>query len=610
MSDEDRLLAPEELEGWSTWAIRYLEAQPGVVPNDARGFEERRQSASRRQGHSQKAYRYKLLGTDPNFTPPNYIRSKWQPQAIHSYIEAEKRLERDFQEKMERFTYSIVNLVRVEYPRGSREDQNIYFLHAYTDIVDHLRADVEKEPSFTYQFIGDLESRNTRTEVSLVRFILILTLTMESIITLMRYRNHHTVLGSSLTEILNKQQEPWRTKCGNYKLWSFVFWNEIMAMTDGQHTSNFIPEVALKYFEEIPVRETIGHAWRMLLGHRNLFAQELVENRREDISELIDWRKDLRRDGSAPETRALSNSHYVPSIWMLWLPEDARYGDFFPKTVVKSPKERVCIGLEGSISLCDHYSFTGECLLRGLRELRDTKLYCDRSHFAMSEGNPRYLDSLRLGLLGPCLIYRHGSHITMNRRYQLTVDSKDLTSSSTLIGAMQRKNIIICSHLRSASMGMFIGNAYIAENPGTRTSQHQDRREEAVWFDDYISFGDSRLHGDSVHRVGERAWSQCPSQDCNTQYLLRRICYSDTKHTFEVEIKSHIVGDPTHPSWLAQIFTDEHIEEIATAPSQLRRDWLDKPKNQWRKCSAGHGSCKGQCCLSMYERFMTATTHR
>jgi hypothetical protein len=55
-------------------------------------------------------------------------------------------------------------------------------------------------------------------------------------------------------------------------------------------------------------------------------------------------------------------------------------GNFSAEQLTLSPKFRVCKGLEASFQLCTHLSFSGLCLLRGLREMKNVELFCLRGH--------------------------------------------------------------------------------------------------------------------------------------------------------------------------------------------------------------------------------------
>jgi len=52
-------------------------------------------------------------------------------------------------------------------------------------------------------------------------------------------------------------------------------------------------------------------------------------------------------------------------------------GNFSAKQLSLSHKTRICKGLEASFQLCEHFSFSGQCLLRGLREIKNADLFCE-----------------------------------------------------------------------------------------------------------------------------------------------------------------------------------------------------------------------------------------
>jgi hypothetical protein len=54
---------------------------------------------------------------------------------------------------------------------------------------------------------------------------------------------------------------------------------------------------------------------------------------------------------------------------------------FSEQQLNNSPDPRVCKGLEGTVRLCSHLSFSAQCLLRGLDEMDNVRLMCTRGHY-------------------------------------------------------------------------------------------------------------------------------------------------------------------------------------------------------------------------------------
>jgi hypothetical protein len=74
-------------------------------------------------------------------------------------------------------------------------------------------------------------------------------------------------------------------------------------------------------------------------------------------------------------------------------------------------KVRVCIGLEGRIMICEHYSFSGLCILRGLREFQNSELFCQENHIWDISG--KFL---------PCLGQNTGARVGYHAGNTVTID--------------------------------------------------------------------------------------------------------------------------------------------------------------------------------------------
>ena len=89
-------------------------------------------------------------------------------------------------------------------------------------------------------------------------------------------------------------------------------------------------------------------------------------------------------------------------------------GQICPNT---SPKSRTCAGLEGFIELCEHFSWSAECLWRGIRVLEGLKLRCTFPHNNDIHGN--IYNDLQLIFLKPILCYDSGGVISICRAFPL-----------------------------------------------------------------------------------------------------------------------------------------------------------------------------------------------
>jgi hypothetical protein len=286
--------------------------------------------------------------------------------------------------------------------------------------------------------------------------------------------------------------------------------------------------------------------------------------------------------------------------------------NFSAKQLSLPPKARICKGLEASFPLCEHLSFSGQCLLRGVREL-----YCELGHHHDIHGN--YMRGI--GLQETPHFGFHGGHIiTIDRIVPLLViGESDRTTHDLLSSALRRRDAYICPHLRSSSLELFDGRSMTAECSDYTFSEIRE--------DTYKAPCRYQLRPCHQLRRGQCvAWSQCPSQDCFTRYCLNRI-WTGRYHGIILEVSCDLFGGPTHPSWQSQIPPKGEITKVGghrinkpkhSEANSIRTSNLSTSMNTSKKsktntargvrfkCSARFESCKGECCLAKYNTFMNA----
>ena len=194
--------------------------------------------------------------------------------------------------------------------------------------------------------------------------------------------------------------------------------------------------------------------------------------------------------------------------------------------------------------MCDHYSFSAQCLLAGLRKLRRITLVCDGHH--VERDRTFYGHAPRR----PSLAFISGQTIALDQRIGIMkIEQGTKTTHTALLQALREKDIFICPHLRTSSPALFEGKKLAASN-----------------FDgDYWSYWDipqpppARECCDMTHDFGARSgdcivWSDCSDKYCRTRYGLRREeGYYENRFMAVLEIGRDLVGGPTDPSWLAQL---------------------------------------------------------
>lgn len=247
-----------------------------------------------------------------------------------------------------------------------------------------------------------------------------------------------------------------------------------------------------------------------------------------------------------------------------------------------SPKTRVCVGLEGSIDLCEHISFSTECLIRGLRDFRNLAMHCQMHRLLRGTDGNRCCRLERDASYGPRIEYYDGTKVTIDRRFYLfSVPVGTKNTHQELFDALRVIDGAICPHLRTSSPHLFHGKELTAE---CTRGVYDD--PNVNWHVNWLKRPCAML---TDSRPNERKcifWSKCPNQECDTWFGLRRL-YTDFYpiHHVILEVKRSFVGDPTHPSWKAQIRLMEHGVEVT-------------PKTN--KCISRYSSCKGPVCAARH----------
>jgi hypothetical protein len=256
-----------------------------------------------------------------------------------------------------------------------------------------------------------------------------------------------------------------------------------------------------------------------------------------------------------------------------------------PMALIMSPKTRICIGLAGSIDICEHISFSAECLLRGLRDFHQLQMHCQRHRRLPGVDGNRCASLERKAAYGPRIAYYDGARITIDRRFYLfsVPLGKNLTHRE-LFDALQIIDGAICPHLRTSSPYLFHGAELTAECSDGITDNPMRGMLSNVFKRPCAGLAD---------RFWEESqcisWSKCLNVECDTRFGLRRIymdaCYPI--HHIVLEVRRSFLGDPTHPSWKAQTRSTEPRLGGATRKPPL--------------CISRYSSCKGPVCAARHD---------
>ena len=119
--------------------------------------------------------------------------------------------------------------------------------------------------------------------------------------------------------------------------------------------------------------------------------------------------------------------------------------DFSSEQLALPPQVRICHGLQGSIRLCDHYSFSGACLWQGLLELGHAKVECQHpSHETSTDGH--YIQPF-WGDFWPKLGFHGGHTITIDRVVPLfTVKKASTISQDRFRSALDKADAYVLVH--------------------------------------------------------------------------------------------------------------------------------------------------------------------
>ena len=246
-------------------------------------------------------------------------------------------------------------------------------------------------------------------------------------------------------------------------------------------------------------------------------------------------------------------------------------------------KTRLCKGLEGTVRLCEHQSFSGLCLLKGQRELGGNSLiWCnDHAHGRGTDDEGEDLDYVEFW---PTLSFVGGHAITIDRAVRLfTLEYGKIAKHSQLRLALNKANVYICPHLRSNDPSLFGGKPFTADCPAinwTTVPEGQPQRYPCRDEPECVS----------LRRGSCVVWSKCHVQDCPMRYCFRRVGTKDYDLDIIIfEMSSDLVGGPANPSWLA--LTHEAGQTGTQTTCARDREILgDK--------------CSKECCLAPRDRFM------
>jgi hypothetical protein len=253
--------------------------------------------------------------------------------------------------------------------------------------------------------------------------------------------------------------------------------------------------------------------------------------------------------------------------------------DFSEKQINLPPNTRICKGLEASYRLCSHLSFSGECLMRGLRELRDAEMFC---HGERDSRTVRGKDVINMEYFFPRIGFYEGRTITLDLAVPLFVIQKSHTTRAFL-NTLRKAEVYICPHLSSASSDAFGGSPMMPKGYNDGGSR------PLTWWEDILLDGRSPRgeykQFDRLRQGKGVSWFQCPRPDCITRYCLTRV--ERWQPYLTLVISRDLFGGPTHPAMLAQRDQETSADEgISTS------------------CTARFQKCTKDCIFKGYSTFM------
>ncbi|OCK76862.1 hypothetical protein K432DRAFT_396088 [Lepidopterella palustris CBS 459.81] len=257
-------------------------------------------------------------------------------------------------------------------------------------------------------------------------------------------------------------------------------------------------------------------------------------------------------------------------------------GPSLPNDMAESPRTRICAGLKGCIELCEHFSFSAECLLRGMSRFRTMGMQCEMHCPAHGvDGTSTY--HIGAHASAPRLKYDNGNKITVDRTFYLfSVGINDIVTHDALSSALNNIDVFVCPHLRTSSADIFRGKDLTVE-----CSLGLKGHPDLGWHPDWNERLCSRLSdlGASLREDECMFWTTCWNRDCLTRYGLRRLYPRDHVNFITLDVSRILLEGPTHPSWKAQVVLGDNKKEI-------------RPNSN--NCESRFGSCKGPFCAARY----------
>jgi hypothetical protein len=253
----------------------------------------------------------------------------------------------------------------------------------------------------------------------------------------------------------------------------------------------------------------------------------------------------------------------------------------FSKVELRRPAiTRLCKGLSGQVFLCEHYSFSTLCLLRGSREMRGSILTCSREHRSYPIVSYAAVGYRNRGW--PIMEIDKSGATYINRSVLIADIASDvLATRESLSLALRELDVYICPHLKSSDPRLFDGKMFSAECSYTIVSPSGTITRNCPC--QYLP--PSRLRDEKATCL---PWASCLESGCKTRYCFRRV----SKHQYSTrnlqgiffQVSSVLIGDPTHSSWQAQTI---HSNDETHVTSSL-------------DCG-----CRLECCLDKFDSFRT-----
>jgi hypothetical protein len=183
-----------------------------------------------------------------------------------------------------------------------------------------------------------------------------------------------------------------------------------------------------------------------------------------------------------------------------------------------SPKTCLCISLQGSIEICEHISFSTECLLRGLHDFNKLEIRCQIHRLVREVDGNRCAILERTAAYGLRITYHDVLRITIDRRFYLfSALAGTNHTRQGLFDALQTINSAICTHLRTSSPHLFYEELTAECSYGVG-----DDPNESLFFNTLRQscalLRDFRFDGAKCI-----FWLKCLSPECDTCFGLRQL---------------------------------------------------------------------------------------